>query len=496
MIYVDSFPGLLSVCLLAGMASAAERPNVLLLYIDDLKPMTRDYGHPHMVTPNFDRLAAGGTRFESAYCQIPTCGASRGSLMTSLYPTRERFKNFKIWAERDAPDAPTLPQRFREAGYVTISNGKVFHHQADTNDRSWSEPAWRPKTTGRTYWNEETAAFLRTSTFFKGGQAPPKKKKNGKVKKAEKKLPMFEKSEIDPLLAHDGLIAAKTMSDLERLAAGDKPFFIACGFAKPHMPFYAPRESWEYYTLSEVALAEHRRPPLPTPGTYRNVREQFAYEPMTHDFTRPLPYNSDGYHEHMRQGYYACVTFVDGLVGHILEKLDKLSLADDTIVVTVGDHGWLLGEHDEWAKNQLLHEAVRTAMWMRGPGIARGAEADTFVEFVDIHPTLCGLAGIPYDAKSIHGREFTAVLKEPGSEYRTHAYTRFDAGDAVATKDYFFVRYESSAHGLEYLLVDRDTDPDHQHNVAADASYATVVGELDDLTLSKIETASGLSVSR
>ncbi|MDF1824163.1 MAG: sulfatase-like hydrolase/transferase [Verrucomicrobiales bacterium] len=473
-------PLLLSLVAIFPTASlvAAERPNVLLLFIDDLKPMTRDYGHEHMETPNFDRLAESGLRFENAYCQVPTCGASRASLMTSLYPTFRRFPDFLTRAERDAPDQPTLPQRFKEAGYITLSNGKVFHHLDDTDIRSWSEPAWRPETSGKTFHNRETIDFIDKSTVLKASKGKP-----------VKKVTMFEKSRVSPLESHDGLVAARTMEDLKRLAEGDKPFFLACGFAKPHMPFYSPEASWSPYPLNEIDIADHRERPVPTPLSMRQVKEQFAYLPMTHDLSRELEYNSDEYHRHMRQGYYASVTHADDLTGRILDQLEELDLDRNTIVVAVGDHGWLLGEHNEWAKNQLLHEALRTAMWMKGPGISKGAEVNTFVEFVDIHPTLCELAGISYEGDSINGKSFAPVLKDPTANHRDNAYTRFEHGDALTSKDHYYVRWRSKAHGEEALLIDRQKDEGGMHNVAADPAYAGAVKALGSQLDDKINEA-------
>lgn len=464
--------------LFLGAAHAVERPNVLLLYIDDLKPMTRDYGESHMHTPNFDRLAAAGMRFEHAYCQVPTCGASRASLMTSRYPTAKRFPNFKCYAEKDAPGVPTLPQRFKEAGYVTISNGKVFHHKDDTADRSWSEPSWRPKTSGRTYHNKETVAFMKTST---------ETRRNPNNGKQMKKVPMFERSRIDPMESHDGLIAKKTMDDLERLSKGDRPFFIACGFAKPHMPFYAPESAWKPYKLPKIELAEWRERPAPAPQALRQIREQFAYVTMNHALTKPLPYNKDLYHRHMRQGYYACVTHADDLTGRILDKLAELGLEENTVVVVLGDHGWLLGEHNEWAKNQLLPEALRTALWMRGPGITKGQAAETFVEFVDIHATLCELAGI--EADGIDGRSFATVLEDPSASHRDHAYTRFGPGDAITTATHYYARWKTPEHGTERLLIDLETDPLGKRNLAGDAAQQERIRKLDGMLDAKIRQA-------
>jgi len=446
----------------ASSTVTPSQPNVLLLFIDDLKPMTRDYGHTHMQTPNFDRLASGGLRFENAYCQVPTCGASRASLMTSLYPTVDRFPNFLTWAERDAPNQPTLPQKFRDAGYHTLSNGKVFHHHRDTEERSWSEPAWRPSINGVTYYNDETTAFMETVTETRGFAGSKAKRK---------KVPMFELGQVDPMKTVDGLIAAKTIADLKRMSDEDKPFFIACGFAKPHMPFYSPAETYAKYPLESIALAGHRKLPLPTPTGLREVKEQNAYLPMTHDFSRRLEYNSDDYHRHMRQGYYASVSHADDLMGRILDEIDSLGLADNTLIVAIGDHGWSLGENNQWAKNQLMQEALRTAMWMRGPGVPQNAAVDGFVEFVDIYPTLCELAGIDTENHPIHGKSFTGLLHDPASTHRSDAYTRFATGDAISSKDHFYVRWRGNTK-QNVLLVDRATDPLAKKNVANEPSFS------------------------
>ncbi|MEM0970782.1 MAG: sulfatase-like hydrolase/transferase, partial [Verrucomicrobiota bacterium] len=428
---------------------------------------------------NVDRVASSGLRFENAYCQVPTCGASRASLMTSLYPTQTRFPDFKCFAEQDARRQPTLPQRFKEAGYITLSNGKVFHHRSDTESRSWSEPAWRPEITGRTSYNPDTSAFLETSPHTK-------KRPGGKV---TKKPVMFEKGKIDPLQTNDGLIAQKTMNDLKRLAKGDRPFFIACGFAKPHMPFYSPAQTWKPYPLDSVALAGHRARPEGMPQAARVVLEQNAYIPMTHKLDQLLSYNSNLYHRYMRQGYYASVTHADDLLGRILDQMERLGLQENTYLVILGDHGWLLGEHNEWAKNTLLHEALRTALWIQGPGVAQNAAVDTFVEFVDLHPTLCALAGITFDPHLMHGQDFRHLLTEPKSDHRPHAYTRFEQGDALTTDDFFFALWETEEHGTERLLIDRQSDPHGQRNVAENAAYQEVVRELEAEVRKRIQVA-------
>ena len=471
-------------CLAASAAPAADappspRPNVLLFYIDDLRPQTADYGRDGMVTPNFSRLAASGVRFENAYCQVPTCGASRASLFTGLYPTPDRFKNYLARAAEDAPDAKTLPQRFREAGYVTVSNGKVFHHKDDTARRSWSEPPWRPTVGPAAVYNDASRAWLAEhagDTVTRGGRERPR-------------TPMWEAAEVDPLQTHDGLILTKTLDDLDRLAAGDAPFFLACGLAKPHMPFYSPAPTYDLYPREAIEPAEYRDWPRPKPNGLSRVGEQDAYVPLTLDLSREVKYNSDEYHRRMRQGYYASVSHADDLLGRALDKLEETGLAENTVVVVLGDHGWLLGEHDQWAKNTLLHDALRTALWVRGPGVAAGAAAPAFVEFVDLHPTLCELAGVPVPAGEVDGKSFAAVLKDPAAPHRDHAYVRFGRGDAVVSADRHFARWLSPAGAESALLIDRRADPLGTTNHAGDPAYAADEADLRAKLAAKLAAA-------
>jgi len=196
------------------------RPNVLFIAVDDLRPELGCYGQEAVKSPNIDALARRGTVFNRAYCQIAVCGASRASLLTGLRPTAKRFLRFDTRAGRDAPGAMTLPEEFRKAGYHCISNGKVFHHKNDTAHRSWSEPSWRPAVGGMTFLHPESKTMI-------GG-----KKNRG---------PVFEAADVADNAYPDGQIADKTIKDLKRMKEQAKPFFIACGFLKPHLPFYAPR---------------------------------------------------------------------------------------------------------------------------------------------------------------------------------------------------------------------------------------------------------------
>ena len=227
----------------APVFSDEQRPNVLFIAVDDLRPQLGCYGMSSMRTPHIDRLAADGILFERAYCMVPTCGASRASLMTGIRPSRNRFVNYLAWAEKDAPGMTTLNQHFRNQGYYTVSNGKVFHHATDSAD-GWSEPAWRPRGVSAYQLPENQAIVARAAQAGRRGRGPA-----------------YESADVSDDTYADGKIAEKAVLDLQRLAKMEKPFFLAVGFLKPHLPFVAPKKYWDMYDFQQIQLpATYHRP--------------------------------------------------------------------------------------------------------------------------------------------------------------------------------------------------------------------------------------------
>ena len=208
--------------ILAGATAHAAALNVLFIAIDDLRPELGCYGVDRMVTPNLDRLAERGVRFEHAYCNIAVCGASRASIMTGLRPTPTRFTRHDTWVKNDAPGVPTLAASFRQAGYHTVTNGKIYHHKGDDPD-AWSEPDWRPQGGGQ--WWASPANRARRADGARG--------------------PAYESTDTPVEAYPDYALASKTINDLRRLADQEQPFFLACGFLKPHLPFAAPTSFWD-----------------------------------------------------------------------------------------------------------------------------------------------------------------------------------------------------------------------------------------------------------
>ncbi len=430
-------------------AQASNRPNVLFIAVDDLRPELGCYGSAEVKSPHLDRLASQGVLFTRAYCQVPVCGASRASLMTSVLPTPNRFRTYLTRADQDASNCKTLGQVFKEAGYVALSNGKIFHEQEDAAETSWSEPPWRPAA-----WHGTSHDPATTNSLSKNG--------SGRI---------YEMPDVPDNAYADGQIAERTIADLKRLKEGGKPFFLACGFLKPHLPFYAPKKYWDLYDRSKIAIADNRTRPA---GAAKGLQGSGEYRNYTlGEFTD----NSDDFHRLMRHGYFASTSYMDAQIGKVLAELDRLSLADNTIVVLWGDHGWNLGEHNFWGKHNTMHLAVNAPLMVRAPGKTSGAKSDALVEFLDIFPTLCELAGVAAPG-TVQGRSFVPLLNDPKSSFRDSVYTRYLQGDCVVTEQFIYTKYRNA--GGE-MLYDLKRDPKENRNVAANPKYAATLARMKSL---------------
>lgn len=451
-----------SLCFAFGVtisAGHAAQPNVLFIMIDDLRPTIGSYGDSQAKTPNIDQFASQGLQFDRAYAQVPICGASRASLMTGIYPTEDRFVGAGARADKDAPSAKTIPQVFKERGYTTLANGKVFHHEDDSKDEAWSRPAWLPPVGGLDFLEPETGKKL-------------SKKGRGRI---------FEAADVEDNEYTDGQVAEKTIADLRELKEQGAPFFLACGFVKPHMPFYAPKKYWDLYERDQIELAEDQERPANAPRALKGSGEHKSYE------FGGIEYNSEEWHRMMRHGYLACVSYVDKLVGDILDELDALGLAENTIVVLWGDHGWNLGEHSFWGKHNLMHLSLQVPLIIRLPGSDSGATTSALVETVDLFPTLCDFAGIEIP-ETVQGLSLRPLLEEPDSSFRDHVYSRYESGDTIVTDKLVYTRYSREDEEGE-MLYDLTDDPQENTNVIDLLKYAGPVDELQALLNGKIRQA-------
>ena len=439
----------------ADKQQTVDKPNVLFLAVDDLRPELNCYGRTHIHSPNLDALAAGGVLFERAYCMVPTCGASRASLMTGLRPSRHRFVNYLTRADRDAPGARTLNTHFKRNGYHTVSNGKVFHHTTD-NVAGWTDQPWRPR--GGGYQLAENKRLQNRSG------------KNGKRLRG----PAYEAADMDESQYSDGMIAAKAIEDLQRLAKSDQPFFLAVGFLKPHLPFVAPQKYWDLYDRDDIQLPPNYKVPEDAPPeAVHNSGELRAY----HGIPAKGPV-SDETARAMIHGYYACVSFVDAQVGRVLAELDRLGLADDTVVVLWGDHGWNLGDHTMWCKHSCFESSLHAPLIVRGPGVPSGQRRSQVVEFIDIYPTLCDLADLD-KPEHLQGSSLVPLMRDPASSWKEAAISRFRTGDSIRTDRYRFTEYSSGkGKPTGRMMYDHVADPLENRNIVEATDHRDVVKAL------------------
>lgn len=425
------------------------RKNVLFIAVDDLRPEIACYGMPKLVTPHLDRLASRGVRFDRAYCNIAVCGASRASLMKGLRPTPTRFTSYLTRADKDAADVPSLPRLLKQNGYTTLSNGKVYHHTDDDRE-AWSEAAWRPQ---------------RSSLWWA-------KPENRPERGSKLRGPAFEAADVDDAEYPDHQVCDKTLSDMQRLSKTGRPFFLACGFYRPHLPFVAPKKYWDKYPADKVQLPDNMDFPKDLSTAFRyNWGEMRSYR----DIPKKGPVSEETARNLIR-GYHACVSFIDAQVGRLLDELDRLGIADDTIIVLWGDHGWQLGEHGFWCKHTNFEVATRTPLLVVAPGMPGERVCRRMVEYVDIYPTVCDLAGVPLPTH-LHGKSLRPLLTDVDAKFKDAVFTRHGGGEAVRTSEYRYMemRTKNGAGQLQGVgLFDLRKDPAENHDVSNDPAYADV----------------------
>jgi iduronate 2-sulfatase len=421
----------------------AGRPNVLLIICDDLNDHIGAYGHPGVETPAMDRLAAAGLRFDRAYCQYPSCGPSRASFLSGLYPEITGVLDNKVTIEETRPGTVSLPQLMRRNGYWTGGVGKVFHKQrADTQADAWDAHA--------RFENEDGPVAT-------GGDGDST---------------AFGPSPLPDSAHRDGKNARQVASWIEERAFGEKPFFIACGFHKPHVPFWAPQEYFDRYPLESIDLE-----PVPAsdwddiPARARVKRYRaFGFEPGVEDPARRRAYT---------RAYHACVSFVDAQIGLLLDALEENDLWENTIVLLISDHGYQLGDHFMWGKVTLFEECARVPLIIRAPGrTSPGTSSAGLVELVDLVPTLTDLCGIEPPA-GLSGRSFTDLLDAPEGTGRSVAYTVVrrgtELGRAIRTLRWRYADWGKPEHEELYDLL---ADPGEHHNLARTPGHEEVLEEL------------------
>jgi iduronate 2-sulfatase len=388
-------------CLIVAADALADRTNVLLICVDDLRPELGCYGRSYVHSPNIDQLAAHSRIFAHHYVQAPTCGASRYTLLTGQYGPADNGALFQRAARMQrAADAvnPSMPAWFRQHGYQTVSVGKVSHHPGGRGGSDWDDD-------GQPEMPESWDRHLLPSGDWQHPRGAMHGLAHGEIRTNVGKMDVFQSVEGSDSIYPDGLIIEESLRQLDELSRHDQPFFLAVGIIRPHLPFGAPARYMEPYR--DVVL-----PPIPHP-----VRP--SGKTTWHGSGEFMKYNrwnrNPDFATEVRRHYAACVTYADSLVGRLLKRLDETGQRERTIVVLWGDHGWHLGEHQIWGKHSLFEESLRSPLLIQAPGIADpGKTTAAVVETLDLFPTLCELSGLQVPAFA-QGVSLAPILADPSA---------------------------------------------------------------------------------
>ncbi len=408
--------------LLSFLAGSA-RPHILFISIDDLRPELGCYGSPVAKSPNLDKLASDGLRFDRAYCQQAICSPSRASIMTGARPDQIGVIENTAYFRELNPKIVTLPQHFIQNGYEAVYCGKIYHSRMTDDQYSWSrKPAFKKCAV--------------EATRLAGGYALLENQKLWAANK-EKMLaqygkegsgglihgPAYESADVPDHTYSDGYntrLAIATLKDhLEKKS--DQPLFLALGFKKPHLDFVAPKKYWDIYDRDEIKLSTQRS--TPTGGAATGLHASFELR-TRHGIPKKGPIGPE-LAKTLLHGYYACVSYVDAQIGLMLDALDEAGIRENTVIVVWGDHGWHLGDMGIWGKATNYEIATRVPLLISTPQMkARGQGTNALVELVDIYPTLCDLAKLP-KPESLAGKSFSPLLDNPQMKWKEYAISQF-----------------------------------------------------------------------
>ncbi|MEM1012806.1 MAG: sulfatase, partial [Planctomycetota bacterium] len=411
-------------------AAADERPmNVLFIAVDDLKPAIGAFGDGFAVTPNLDQLSMRGVAFTNAHCQQAVCAPSRVSLLTGLRPDITKVWNLKTEMRDHLPDVVTLPQRFKLAGYQSIGMGKIFDHRSaggfnSMDAVSWSEPFINIRSPAGEFFGFQDPDVVEQ---VRERKAHPDFPKRGYHERARfvfpERRPPTDRADVPDEAYHDGAMTEVAKERLDGFAQSEEPFFLAVGFYKPHLPFNAPEKYWAIYDRDAIELAAFQEAPEGAPdyvtqpgwelrSGYNTPREGPIPEEMQYDLIH---------------GYYATVSYIDAQVGELMAHLDETGLADNTIVVLWGDHGFHLGDHAMWCKHSNFEQATRSPLIFVDPRHDPVGPNASPVEFLDIYPTLLEMTGLS-PMGDMHGHSLVPIVQGEADRVKEVAVSQYPRG--------------------------------------------------------------------
>jgi iduronate 2-sulfatase len=486
----------------AGAEERRERPNVLFIAVDDLKPTLACFDDPRAITPGIDRIAAQGTVFLNTHCQQAVCAPSRVSLLTGLRPDTTEVWDLKTRFRDHIPDVVTLPQLFKNSGYEVVGMGKIFDPRSTEGREkmdavSWSRPYIHPESPSDAtfhYRDPELVAFF-TEKIAEAEAAGIR----GWAKQREfiGVRPTTDMADVPDEAYPDGALGARGVELIHELAGADQPFFLAVGFHKPHLPFNAPKRYWDLYDRDAISLHPFQQMPAGAPGFHYQdsweLRSGYTDPPEP---GTPVPPDMQ---RRLIHGYYACVSYIDAQVGRLLDALDEAGVADNTVVVLWGDHGWHLGDHDMWCKHTNYEQATRSPLLIAFPGAGRpGGRCETPVEFVDIYPTLVDLCGLEAPHQ-MHGTTLRSVMVDPAMSVKPVAISQYPRnadgvevmGYALRDDRYRYIEWREIEGGrrkgpgtgavVARELYDYLLDPLETRNLIDDSTSAQVVERMERL---------------
>lgn len=427
------------------IVSETKSPNIILIMVDDLRPQLNCYGDKNIYSPNIDSFASNSYLYENAICNYPVCGASRASMITGLRPNELRFKTYKSRIDQDAPNAPTIGSWLKKSGYYTISNGKVTHVKKDSPE-SWSEPAWRADKDWRDYQTIENIQIANIN--------------NGTAKAFEIGY------NIEDEYA-DVKMINKSIEDLKKLKIKNKPFFLAVGMLKPHLPFNAPKKYWDLYNTENIKLATNRYQPKNSPKVcMHSYAELRKYTNIPNDKNTDIP---DTTQKKLIHGYNACVSFIDNEIGRLINEIKRLDLYDNSLIIISGDHGWQLGEHNLWAKHSNFQTSLKIPLIIKEPKQKKGVKINSIVELVDLYPTICEVCQIP-PPSGLQGKSLLSINKT--DPLNSEGFSKYQKGWSITTNNYSYTEWENSKTSkfIGEMFFDLKSDPEENVNISNNQS--------------------------
>jgi len=462
-----------------------DKPNVLLIAVDDLRPELGCYGAGHIHSPNIDRFSKSAVVFSRAYCQQSVCNPSRTSLMTGMRPDTIGVTGNHIHFRSNKPSVVTLPQHFKNHGYHAVAIGKIYHGvfpEGSSNTKwdtmgdpeSWSEPAVR---FGPRYYYTEAGMVAARQVY----QRIYKPKNPGPDDWTQKLVfgPATESPDVPDSTLYDGKVADAAVEKLGQLKKQGKPFFLAVGFIKPHSPYIAPKKYFDLYQNVGVATDQSLPKHSPTfAGHGSNELRRYTDQPRK----GPI---AESQQQRVRHAYYACTSFIDAQIGKVLDELDRLKLTENTIVCLYGDHGYHLGEQGLWGKTTNFELDSRVPLIVRVPGMKGAGQASfSLVELVDIYPTLADLANLPIHDE-LEGRSFSSILDDASLETKDYALSQYPRGGglmgySMRTKTHRLTQWVDRKSGAIKAteLYEYDGSFVEKENVASDKKNASLLDNL------------------